>query len=121
MFQVAIYVFLFIIPYFFVTFTSLDKSYKSICIYTSLVGVILMFFYEFMAMQVEGIKGYFANLWNWVDTLTPIVYITLSVVNLSIANHPRGANMHDLIEYRRALNALMLTTIWLKITWYQKL
>ena len=120
MIQVAIYVFLFIIPYCLLTFTSLDETYLSICVYMSLIGVTLMFFYEFMAMQVQGLKVYFSDPWNWVDTLTPIVYIALSVVNLSIANNSR-ANMHDLIESRRALNAFMLTTIWLKITWYQKL
>ena len=50
MVQVAIYFFLFIIPYFLLTFTALDGTYLSICVFMSLLGVTLMFFYEFMAM-----------------------------------------------------------------------
>ena len=79
-----------------------------------------MFFYEFMAMQVQGLKVYFADPWNWMDVLAPPAYIALSIVNLSIADHP-GADQHDLIESRRCLNTFMLATIWIKITWYQKL
>jgi len=86
----------------------------------SLIGVTLMFLYEFMAMQVQGLTVYFSDPWNWVDALTPLAYLALSVINLSIANNP-GGNIHDLIESRRALNTFMLLTIWLKITWYQKL
>ena len=118
--QVAIYIFLFIVPYFLLTFSALSGTYLRICVYMSMLGVTLMFFYEFMAMKVQGLKDYFSDPWNWVDTLTPPVYVALSLVNLSIADHP-GANMHDLIETRRVLNTFMLSTVWLKITWYQKL
>ena len=53
--QVCIYLFLFVIPYFVLTFTELSPSYLSLCVYVSLIGVTLMFFYEFMNMVVLGL------------------------------------------------------------------
>lgn len=107
MIQVAIYLFLFVIPYFFITFTTLDATYLAICVYTSLSGCSMMYFYEFMDIVVEGPRAYFKNPWNWIDTLTLPVYILLSTINLSIADQP-GASNHDLIEARRALNTFVL-------------
>ena len=119
-FQFVIYIFMFVIPYFFITFTNLNRNWLGTCIYMSLFGVTFMFTYEFMGMKVQGIKVYFSSPWNWFDTITPIVYIILSKINLSIAEHPDADN-HDLIEWRRVLNTIMLTSIWFKMTWYQKL
>ena len=79
-----------------------------------------MSFHELMAMIVQGTRVYFNNYWNLLDFLTLPLYLTLSVVNISIDNQ-LGTNIEDLIEWRRVLNAIMLTIIWIKITWYQKL
>jgi len=42
-----------------ITFTALDGTYLRICVYMSLLGVALMFFYEFMSMKVQGFKVYY--------------------------------------------------------------
>ena len=118
--QLAVYVFLFIIPYFLLTFTALDGFYLRFCVYMSLLGAMIMYFYEVMAIVVEGPKVYFKDYWNWIDAITLPLYILLSTINLSIADHP-GASNHDLIQWRRVLNSLMFTTVWIKVTWYQKL
>ena len=82
MIQVAMYLFMFVIPYFLLTFTTLSSTYLRTCVYISISGCIFMFSYKIITIVVEGPKACFADTWNWIDTMTLPVYLVLSSINL---------------------------------------
>ena len=96
MIQVFVYLFMFVIPYFLLTHTTLDSTYLTICVYMSISGAIFMFSYEIIAIVVEGPKIYFSDPWNWIDAMTLPLYLILSSINLYIEDNV-GASDHDLI------------------------
>ena len=61
MFQVALYLFMFVIPFFMLTYSTLSPVCMRLCVYVSLSGAVCMFCYEVIATVVEGPKIHFNN------------------------------------------------------------
>jgi len=79
-----------------------------------------MFFFEIMAMYVEGAITYFKDKWNWIDCLSMINFMTYYASKIYIDNNP-DVNTYNLTELARILEVFILLFMWLKISWFLKL
>ena len=87
----------------------------------SLLGALGMYCVEMMAMKVEGVKNYFSDAWNYIDTFTLISYFVFCAGLIMKYNYDKDKVPSDLENILKLLKCFILFASWVKLTWYQKL
>ena len=73
----GVYFFFFFFSFFFLVYVKLFISLTQILFFViiSILGEIIMFFFEIFAMGVDGKKDYFTEVWNSIDLFTLPIYV----------------------------------------------
>ena len=62
---------MFVAPFFYLVMADLEtkreKSSKYGVIAWGMIGALVMYCFEIMAMKVDGVKNYFSDGWNYID------------------------------------------------------
>jgi hypothetical protein len=106
---------LFVVPYFVIIYGNLQGTWMYISLAVTIIGVMVMFSYEIMSMNLDGMIVYLSSGWNYIDLITPLLYLSYCVI---MYTEPSVDGKSDLATKLRLMGAGILTTIIIKLTWF---
>ena len=92
------------------------------CLMISLLACYGMFFFEAMAIRVQGLSCYLQDRWNWLDVVHFIfyhVYVIIRFYQISL-DQDTIDDMDNTSMILTLMEIFILTEIYLKITFFTK-